>query len=273
MTRILAAFTAVLLTCVPAAAQLDVRTIPQAQPLTGAERMGAVQGSGCTAKTTPCASVAITPALITTFLAPTFQPLDTDLSAIAALATTSTGRDLLTSADAAAIRSKAGLGTAATANTGTSGATVPLLNTANTWSFTQTFSGAISGASTIQTSSTIAGYASLDTQVSFSPAGIEVGRTGRSAAGSSFIDWHSSASSPDYDVRLVSSGGTTTSGQGALSILAASTSFSGPIIQSAAFTPASATAACTTGQMAWDTSYEYRCVATNTWRRAALAAW
>lgn len=108
MTRILAALVAVLLTCAPAAAQLDTRTIPQAQPLTGTERMPAVQGSGCTAKTTPCASVAVTPALISTFLTPLFQPLDADLTAIAALTTTATGRDLLTSASAAAIRSKAG---------------------------------------------------------------------------------------------------------------------------------------------------------------------
>lgn len=44
------------------------------------------------------------------------QPLDDDLTAIAALTTTSTGRDLLTSADAAALRAKAGLGTLATQN-------------------------------------------------------------------------------------------------------------------------------------------------------------
>lgn len=43
-----------------------------------------------------------------------YQPLDADLTAIAALTTTSTGRDLLTAADAAAIRTKAGLGTIAT---------------------------------------------------------------------------------------------------------------------------------------------------------------
>lgn len=46
------------------------------------------------------------------------QPLDSDLTAIAALATTTFGRALLTLADAAALRSTAGLGTAATANTG-----------------------------------------------------------------------------------------------------------------------------------------------------------
>src|ERR1035437_156983 len=36
-------------------------------------------------------------------------------------------------------RSNLGLGTAATANVGTSGATVPLLSTANAWGTTQTF--------------------------------------------------------------------------------------------------------------------------------------
>lgn len=46
------------------------------------------------------------------------QPIDSDLTAIAALATTTFGRSLLTLADVAALRSAAGLGTAATANTG-----------------------------------------------------------------------------------------------------------------------------------------------------------
>lgn len=43
-------------------------------------------------------------------------------------------------ASAATARTNLGLGSAATANTGTSGATVPLLNGANTWSATQTLS-------------------------------------------------------------------------------------------------------------------------------------
>jgi hypothetical protein len=41
---------------------------------------------------------------------------------------------------ASAARTNLGLGTAATANTGTSGSVVPLLNAANTWSLSQTFS-------------------------------------------------------------------------------------------------------------------------------------
>lgn len=38
-------------------------------------------------------------------------------------------------------------------------------------------------------------------------------------------------------------------------------------------TPASASAACTAGQIAWDASYMYVCVATNTWKRSAIATW
>lgn len=69
-----------------------------------------------------------------------FQPLDSDLTAIAALSTTSFGRSLLTLADAAAGRTTLALGTAATQNTGTSGANIPLLNGTNTWSGVQTLS-------------------------------------------------------------------------------------------------------------------------------------
>lgn len=50
-------------------------------------------------------------------LSTVYQPLDSDLTAIAALSTTAFGRTLLTLADAAALRTDAGLGTAATAAT------------------------------------------------------------------------------------------------------------------------------------------------------------
>jgi len=38
-------------------------------------------------------------------------------------------------------------------------------------------------------------------------------------------------------------------------------------------TPASATAAGTQGQIAWDGDYIYICTATNTWKRAAIGTW
>ena len=37
--------------------------------------------------------------------------------------------------------------------------------------------------------------------------------------------------------------------------------------------PASATASGVAGDIAYDNSYVYVCIATNTWRRAALSAW
>lgn len=38
-------------------------------------------------------------------------------------------------------------------------------------------------------------------------------------------------------------------------------------------TPASASATCATGQIAWDTDFIYVCTGTNTWKRAAIATW
>lgn len=40
-----------------------------------------------------------------------------------------------------------------------------------------------------------------------------------------------------------------------------------------ASTPASAAATGTTGTIAWDASFIYVCVATNTWKRVAIATW
>lgn len=64
-------------------------------------------------------------------LSATYQPLDSDLTAIAALATTSFGRGFLVLADAAAGRTALGLGTAAVADTGTGAANVPTITQAD----------------------------------------------------------------------------------------------------------------------------------------------
>jgi hypothetical protein len=37
--------------------------------------------------------------------------------------------------------------------------------------------------------------------------------------------------------------------------------------------PATATSSGSPGQVAWDASYLYVCVAANTWRRVAIASW
>lgn len=68
----------------------------------------------------------------TSAVAAGYQPLDSDLTAIAALTTTSYGRALLALADAAALRTAAGLGTAATVDTGTGSSNVPTKSQADT---------------------------------------------------------------------------------------------------------------------------------------------
>lgn len=88
-----------------------------------------------------------------------YQPLDSDLTSLAALGYTSgtyiikktaaatyslvsisaNVESLLGAADYSAMRTQLSLGTAALKNTGTSGNTVPLLDGANTWSAIQTF--------------------------------------------------------------------------------------------------------------------------------------
>jgi hypothetical protein len=45
------------------------------------------------------------------------------------------------------------------------------------------------------------------------------------------------------------------------------------LVLSTAKTPASASAAGTTGQIAWDANFIYVCVATNTWKRSAITTW
>jgi hypothetical protein len=47
----------------------------------------------------------------------------------------------------------------------------------------------------------------------------------------------------------------------------------GDLIITTPTTPASATATGTIGTVAWDTNYMYVCVATDTWKRSAIATW
>jgi hypothetical protein len=47
----------------------------------------------------------------------------------------------------------------------------------------------------------------------------------------------------------------------------------GSFIESTSHTPSSANDTCTTGQIAWDATFIYVCIAPNTWKRAAMSAW
>jgi hypothetical protein len=113
--KLLVALSAAALVAVPVAAQ-RVQTLPSAAALDGSEKIVATQGTGCATSTTPCSAVSVTPAVLGTYLGATFQPLDADLSGIAALSTQAFGRSLLTQASASAAQSALGL--AAVASTG-----------------------------------------------------------------------------------------------------------------------------------------------------------
>ena len=92
--------------------------------------------------------------LTTAAAAAAYQPLDADLTTLAANIT-AFGHSLVDDADNTAARTTLGLGTAAVKNTGTSGDAVPLLNTANTFSAAQAVSS--SGGNEFTVDSTTAG--------------------------------------------------------------------------------------------------------------------
>ncbi|BBW22648.1 pyocin knob domain-containing S74 family peptidase [Enterobacter kobei] len=94
---------------------------------------------------------------------------------------------------AAGARTNLGLGTSAIVNTGTSGATIPLLSTANNWTGSQSFN---SQQTSFASTSTAAGN------------GIEIGSI--TTVGTSFVDFHSSGTNSDYDARISVAGGTST---------------------------------------------------------------
>lgn len=71
------------------------------------------------------------------------------------------------------------------------------------------------------TASSLTAYNGGDGMVAIGSSNIEIGKTGRGTAGPAFIDFHSSAGSPDYDTRIISSSGNGTAGNGILDIYAA----------------------------------------------------
>ncbi|MDF7631469.1 hypothetical protein PUG46_19650 [Erwiniaceae bacterium L1_55_4] len=112
--------------------------------------------------------------------------------------------------------------------TGTSGDNVPLLSGINTWSASQTFSA--SGTTFKNASGT---------------TGLEIGST--SSAQNSYLDFHTSGNNTDYDSRLMFSGGTTTIGNGAVVLTAATFNLSG-VFTSSGVTDASSAATGKVGE-------------------------
>ncbi|ENV5883835.1 tail fiber domain-containing protein [Enterobacter kobei] len=106
--------------------------------------------------------------------------------------------------DAATARTNLGLGSAAVQNIGTTGNTVPLLSGTNSWSNPQAFN---------------ASSMSLGGTTTSTGVGLEIGST--NTAGTSYIDFHSSGTTSDYDARISTSGGTAST-LGKLTITASS---------------------------------------------------
>lgn len=103
-------------------------------------------------------------------------------------------------------------------------------------------------------------------------------------AGNNFILY------PDGSARLSNSNASTSSVTGALQIpsgglgvggngffggqvTAGSVSVGSGLLHEVSAPPASSSSPCVAGTRTWDKNYEYRCVATNTWRRSALSSW
>ncbi|AWN51804.1 hypothetical protein DK412_09000 [Methylobacterium sp. 17Sr1-1] len=74
-----------------------------------------------------------------------------------------------------------------------------------------------------------------------------------------------------YGLYMIQGNGFTVSPAG--SVVANALTVTGLTVEASGFVPPTSTSPCTTGQKAWDTSFEYRCVAPNTWKRAALSSW
>ena len=140
---------------------------------TGTQAVGTITGLGGAATLsvgTTAGTVAagddsrITGALSTATASTTYQPLDADLTSIAALTTTTFGRSLLTQADASAARTTIGLGSLATQSGTFSGTSIGTNTGDQTFTLTGDVTGSGTGsfAATLSASGVTAGtYASV----------------------------------------------------------------------------------------------------------------
>ena len=164
---------------------------------TGTQAVGTITGLGGAATLsvgTTAGTVAagddsrITGALSTATASTTYQPLDADLTSIAALTTTTFGRSLLTQADASATRTTIGLGSLATQSgtfSGTSSGT-------NTGDQTITLTGDVTGSGTGSFAATLS--ASGVTAGTY--ASVTVDAKGRVTAGTATQAWSTITATP-----------------------------------------------------------------------------
>ena len=88
--------------------------------------------------------------------------------------------------------------------------------------------GTVYAGSSLRSDGAVFGYYGTDNQVHLGSSSIEIGLTGRVGTSSPFIDFHSSANSPDYDARILVAGGSATSGSAAMTIISSSLVVAGP---------------------------------------------
>lgn len=174
------------------------------------------------------------------------QPLDSDLTAIAALTTTAYGRALLALADAAAARTA--IGSPDASNT-------PLLDAANTFSNLNSF-GNVSLGNGFNLTWGGAYAAGIPTIIGV-------------MGGSAHIQFRPAGSTSEETARLDATGlGIFTNSPTCKLDIAGDT-----VRLRTAKTPSSASDTGNAGDICWDSNYVYVCVATNTWKRTAIATW
>lgn len=106
------------------------------------------------------------------------------------------------------------------------------MNLTGTWSYggnpiattnAPNFTGAVSATGAITANSSSDGAISIAND---SNGSIEIGKLGRASSGTPYIDFHSSANSPDYDSRIMATGGSSTAGSGTLTLVSGTIQFS-----------------------------------------------
>lgn len=112
----------------------------------------------------------------------------------------------------------------------------------------------------------------IGTAIGVSGRNYTVGGTVTKAVGGQFNAMFVGSATHETDILL----GTETVPNGDWSIYSAGTEpsrLAGDLILAGSTVPSTASDTCTTGTVSWGSDYVYVCVATNTWKRAAIATW